>query len=110
MPQIASNNVAVGSSANSAFVDAGYIKSIAHLAAPYGACKIIPPESFRPECVPSLQTLQTKLQTVLHQVDDFESGGIAFQTSHRKVSSNTLPPTGPISPVDECFSFLLTSW
>jgi len=87
MPQIASNNVAVGSSANSAFVDAGYIKSIAHLAAPYGACKIIPPESFRPECVPSLQTLQTKLQTVLHQVDDFESGGIAFQTSHRKVSS-----------------------
>lgn len=43
------------------FISPGYIKSIAHLAAPYGACKIIPPVSFRPECVPSLKTVQTKL-------------------------------------------------
>eukprot|EP00282_Hemiselmis_andersenii_P039381 CAMPEP_0169430188 /NCGR_PEP_ID=MMETSP1042-20121227/2264_1 /TAXON_ID=464988 /ORGANISM="Hemiselmis andersenii, Strain CCMP1180" /LENGTH=385 /DNA_ID=CAMNT_0009540483 /DNA_START=164 /DNA_END=1318 /DNA_ORIENTATION=+ len=60
-----------------------YIRSVSHLACPYGAFKIIPPDSFRPECVPNLKTVKTKLQSVQHRVDDFECGGVTFQTSHK---------------------------
>jgi len=60
-----------------------YIKAISHLGAPHGACKIIPPPSFRPDRVLSTPVVRTKLQTLLHQVQ-FEDGGTAFQTSHKK--------------------------
>lgn len=92
-----------------------YIQSIAATGVQYGACKIIPPPSFRPTYALGRETFPTRLviarpcvsvygaanaasrrfygatdtdcilqQTILNRISDFESGGVAFNVTHRK--------------------------